>query len=159
MSYIRPFKKYQSSNLQNWLFLWHRHLSTQSLKFCVFMSNSYTIDKITYLTSMFEFMLTWPFGKVMLKYQFFLNPLDSNTTENNVKWKSKQLFIWKAWLWKSADVAKKFELKRAYSKLNSKQLLVKVINFNETWMSYWRVPKHNIPEACISPHSFQDVEG
>ena len=38
------------------------------------MNNSYIIDKITYLTSMFEFMLTWPIGKVILKYQFFSKP-------------------------------------------------------------------------------------
>ena len=55
---------------------------------------------------MFEFILTLSTGKVMLEYKCFLNPLDSNTTENNIKWKSKQFFIWKAWSWKSADATK-----------------------------------------------------
>ena len=116
MSYIRPFKKYQSSNLQNWLFLWHRHLSTQSLKFCVFMNNSYTIDKITYLTSMFEFMLTWPFGKVMLKYQFFSKPSGFEYDWKQRKMKIKTAFYLKSLIVKKCWCCKKVWIKKSIFK-------------------------------------------
>ena len=38
---------------------------------------------------MFEFLITMPFGKVMLRkceFNFFVNPIDLSTTETKVKW-------------------------------------------------------------------------
>ena len=44
---------------------------------------------------MFEFIVTLPIWKALseTEYKIFLNPQNSDMTENNVKWKSKLFYV------------------------------------------------------------------
>ena len=87
------FQKYQKSNLGHATFLMklsYFEIGVEIVYFyelnCLFQNCLFRRNN--YLISMFEFIITMPIWKMLLE-KFSQNPLDSNTTKNDVKWRSK----------------------------------------------------------------------
>ena len=81
------FQKYQKINLGHATFLMKLSYFEIGVEI-VYFYEQIIFRRNNYLISMFEFIITMPIWKVLLE-KFFQNPLDSNTTKNDVKWRSK----------------------------------------------------------------------